>query len=426
MLSPIFLLTTITLVAQEKTFVREYTYKANEMDSKLSCRSIAINQLRSTLLNEVGVYVESESILKTTDVNGKFSQDFVENIATISAGITKLVVLDETWNGQLLWMKAAITIDTTSLGESLKQLANDRQRVREMKELSEKLNSTLKELDNVKRDLAAAANGGNHQVLNQKYGDQIKRLNSVEYSLIAKARVDKSDWQAAMANFTKAIELDPHCSLDFAGRGLSKFHLNDDLGAMTDYSRAIELDPNSPLGYAGRGSVKYELADYRGALMDFTKAIEIDSEIPVTYFGRGTSKAQLGEYEGAIEDFTKAIELDPKQAAPSYQMRGYTKSLMSDYVGAIVDYSKAIEMDPRKSSNYLYRGAARMLIGDFQLAKVDFTKAIELDKYSGDAYFQRGLSQMRLGQKASGCLDFHKAIELGFERAHEGIRRFCN
>lgn len=86
----IFLLfSPLILNAQEKTFEREYTYKASEMDSKLSCRAITINQLSSMLLGEIGVYVESESLLKTSEVSGKFSQDFVENIATISLGITK-------------------------------------------------------------------------------------------------------------------------------------------------------------------------------------------------------------------------------------------------------------------------------------------------------------------------------------------------
>jgi|TARA_B110000240_G_C13448735_1_gene431546 hypothetical protein len=32
-------------------------------------------------------------------VGDKFSQDFVENISTITAGITKFKILEETWNG---------------------------------------------------------------------------------------------------------------------------------------------------------------------------------------------------------------------------------------------------------------------------------------------------------------------------------------
>src|SRR5882724_867921 len=98
------LLICFSVYSQEKTFVKEYTYKASEADSKVSCRAIAINQLRTRLLNELGVYVESNQVLTTKDVSNKFTQDFAENISTISAGITKLDVLGETWNGETFWM----------------------------------------------------------------------------------------------------------------------------------------------------------------------------------------------------------------------------------------------------------------------------------------------------------------------------------
>src|SRR6267154_6189160 len=103
----VLVLSVHSLYSQEKTFVKEYTYKASEADSRVSCRAIATNQLRSMLLNELGVYVESNQLLKTNDIAGKNSQDFAENISTISAGITKLDVLNETWNGETFWMKAA-------------------------------------------------------------------------------------------------------------------------------------------------------------------------------------------------------------------------------------------------------------------------------------------------------------------------------
>src|SRR5258708_35908416 len=131
---------------QEKTFVKEYTYKASEADSKVSCRAIATNQLRSMLLNELGVYVESNQLLKTNDLAGKNSQDFVENISTISAGITKLDILAENWNGETFWMKAAITVDTTSLAESLKKLSEDRQKIKELEDIKKRLHDTKQTL----------------------------------------------------------------------------------------------------------------------------------------------------------------------------------------------------------------------------------------------------------------------------------------
>ena len=115
----LFVILSFSLVAQEKTFIRDFTYNASDVDSKVSCRAIAIKELRALLLNEIGFYVESESILTTSEVGEKFSQDFVENISTITAGITKLVIIDETWDGKTFWMKASITIDEKSLEESL-------------------------------------------------------------------------------------------------------------------------------------------------------------------------------------------------------------------------------------------------------------------------------------------------------------------
>src|SRR5882672_14313 len=135
-----------SLYSQEKTFVKEYTYKASEADSKVSCRAIATNQLRSMLLNELGVYVESNQLLKTNDIAGKNHQDFIENISTISAGITKLDILGETWNGETFWMKAAITVDTTSLQASLKRIGEDRQKVKELGELKQRLNDANQKL----------------------------------------------------------------------------------------------------------------------------------------------------------------------------------------------------------------------------------------------------------------------------------------
>ena len=68
----IVLIETTIVFAQKKTFIREFKYNSSDMDSKISCRAIALNELRVLLLNEVGLYVESQQF-KTSDVQGKLS-----------------------------------------------------------------------------------------------------------------------------------------------------------------------------------------------------------------------------------------------------------------------------------------------------------------------------------------------------------------
>jgi hypothetical protein len=48
-------------MAEIKTFLKEYTYQASEMDSKVSCRAIALEQVKRLLLEELGTYLESHT-----------------------------------------------------------------------------------------------------------------------------------------------------------------------------------------------------------------------------------------------------------------------------------------------------------------------------------------------------------------------------
>ncbi len=43
-----------------------------------------------------------------------------------------------------------------------------------------------------------------------------------------------------------------------------------------------------------------------------------------------------------------------------------------------------------------------------------------------DAYYGRGVAKLGLGWKESGCLDLSKAGELGYSKAYEAIRKYCN
>ncbi|MDA9332749.1 tetratricopeptide repeat protein, partial [Saprospiraceae bacterium] len=56
----------------------------------------------------------------------------------------------------------------------------------------------------------------------------------------------------------------------------------------------------------------------------------------------------------------------------------------------------------------------------------DYTKAIEIDPNYAKAYLNRGRSKLMLGQKDSGCLDLSKAGELGYGKAYEVIKEYCN
>ena len=59
----------------------------------------------------------------------------------------------------------------------------------------------------------------------------------------ANEKFDKEDYQGAIDDYSKAIELDPQNLKAFSSRGDAKFNLEDYQGAIDDYSKAIELNP---------------------------------------------------------------------------------------------------------------------------------------------------------------------------------------
>ena len=88
-------------------------------------------------------------------------------------------------------------------------------------------------------------------------------------------KADKGDYQGAIAECNKAIELDPKDAKAYNNRGYAKRNLGDNQGAIADYNKAIELDPKDATTYYNRGYAKSELGDKQGACLDWSKAGEL-------------------------------------------------------------------------------------------------------------------------------------------------------
>jgi tetratricopeptide (TPR) repeat protein len=391
----IFLILSLDLISQEKTFVREYTYNAGEMDSKLSSRAIAVNQLRMLLLQEVGVYIESEQLLKTYEANGKFTQDFIEKISTLTAGITKLEVIDETWNGEIFWMKASITIDEKGLTESLDQLIKDRSKVKELEETKAQLEKVKEELNVLRKD-SKSENPEQNDLTKNRYNVAINSLTSIDFFLNGKEKDSRNDFNGAILDYTEAIKLNPNYGEAYNNRGIAKTSIDDFGSAMDDFNRVIQLMVGESDGYANRAILKaHWIADHQGAIIDFNKAIEIDHDNPVLYRYRGESNLELQNYKNAIVDFNKAILIDPKEPL-NYFARSKAKLGIEDYKGAVADLNKVIELDPRNVDAYYLRGDIKNgEFGDYKGAIDDYSQPIFFDPNNLDTYYMRAEFRIR-------------------------------
>src|SRR5574337_1241491 len=125
--------------------------------------------------------------------------------------------------------------------------------------------------------------------------------------------------------------------------GLERFRQNDVAGAIADFTKAVELEPALVEGYYLRGLLRVKQNDVAGALADFTKAVELDPEFASAVKQRGLLRVKQNDVAGAIADFTKVVELDPTDAL-AFSQRGLLRARQGDRPGAIQDLRQALEL----------------------------------------------------------------------------------
>lgn len=123
--------------------------------------------------------------------------------------------------------------------------------------------------------------------------------------------------------------------------------------AIAEYNKALEINPRLDLAYYGRGIAYGSKAEYDRAISDFTKAVEIDPRFALAYSLRGSAYWKTGQYDQAIADYTKALEIDPRTAAVGYVSRAIAHHGLKNYDKAWDDVRKAQDLGYKFDTEFL-------------------------------------------------------------------------
>lgn len=89
--------------------------------------------------------------------------------------------------------------------------------------------------------------------------------------------------------------------------------------ALADFSKALQIDPQNPIIYANRGYLYRNSEDYKSAIEDYTNEIKYSEEGSIRGFAeRAYCYAKLSEYEKGIMDYTTIIEREPNNLHALY------------------------------------------------------------------------------------------------------------
>ncbi len=225
------------------------------------------------------------------------------------------------------------------------------------------------------------------------------------------------EYQQAIGDYDRAIELSPNYARAYASRGSAYRRLREYQRAIEDYNRAIELRPNFAWAYAGRGEAHSLRKEHTLAIEDLNYAIEIDPDYSRSYFLRGFIYLWLKDSVQARADFTRSWELRPKHINARWMIAWSSMSRERPDSGMIKHLEDIAEFDPEHYRepywSLLCRGAALWLSKNFEDSLVLLEHAISLKPEASDCYFWKGMTCASLGQYTAAVGAIEKALELG-------------
>jgi tetratricopeptide (TPR) repeat protein len=224
-------------------------------------------------------------------------------------------------------------------------------------------------------------------------------------------KVEKKDWDGAIADLTKAIDANPARASAWAERSRAQSGKGDPAAAVADAERAVALEPRSAEAWTAHGLAR-DLDQRPEAITDFTRAIDLDPRFLRAWYNRGVYRDALADHDGAIEDLTRAIRIDPL-FAQAWGARANAHMHKGDARPCQRDSSRAIELDPKVAWFWTARAVVTLALGDAPGAIPDFTEAIRLTPDDGLAWSRRAGAYAAIGDWDADIADCTKALECG-------------
>ena len=272
------------------------------------------------------------------------------------------------------------------------------------------------------------------EILQGPLGNSIDSRDA--YIIRGQCAAGRGQYEPAIADYTKALELDSRSLQALYYRGVARSQIGALAEGLDDFSRAIAIDPSFSAAYGGRAGNKRLLDDDAGALGDLSQAIQLQPRNPALRHARGCLFYDRREWDRATDDFVGATELEPqghalaqarlwlvgsRRGEPNASERLATflarpglkladewdRSILEFLLGRVSEEAflrmgedraaDAFVRAGRLTQAHFYVGSVRLLRGDRTGARDHFQAAVAIGRRSFAEYLsaQRDLDELR-------------------------------
>ena len=183
---------------------------------------------------------------------------------------------------------------------------------------------------------------------------KVNSNNEILYNLSGILNIKKDNYDNAINDFKKAIDINPKFSSAYTNLGAAYEKLNDYSRSAENLTIACNLDPNSDIIYNNLGNVLGKQKKFEEAIINIKKAIAINANNFKACFDLGNIYSDLEKFDDAIKYYKQALEINGKFSEAYFNL-GESYRKLNKFKEALKSYelSKNEKTDVRILECYL-------------------------------------------------------------------------
>jgi tetratricopeptide (TPR) repeat protein len=251
--------------------------------------------------------------------------------------------------------------------------------------------TTAADLDALKTDTGAGAN------------DLVTRGNI----LLAAHRLDD-----AIANFTKAVAIDPKNVMGFADRGIAYFYKKDFAAARKDLDAAQAIDPDNAVLLRARAMLAAQNGDTLGAIQDYSKSLVSEPGNTFALFQRARLYSANEQDDLALKDVSQILANDPKNLGALVE-RADIYLAKYDYQSAAKDLAAARAINPDDTAVLDTQARLAGAQGNADAELATYSRMVAVATNKAPALARRAEAYRQAKRFSEALADSDAALKLG-------------
>jgi tetratricopeptide (TPR) repeat protein/predicted aspartyl protease len=243
--------------------------------------------------------------------------------------------------------------------------------------------------------------------------------DAAEYARLGAAHASRHEFERALADLSKAIELDPNESEYFYARAKVYTQTGQTSLALADLDGVLALKPEFIEAHISRAQIRLGQKDKLGALTDLDAAAALAPPHGDVRYTLANLYAGAENFAAAIKQWDVWIESHPVDArfVGALGERCYLKALQNqDLSSGLSDCNRGLALanmrNPDNAFLWANRGMVRLRQGAYDKALSDFNDALEKQPKNVRALYGRGVAKIRQNKLKDGESDIDAAVQL--------------